>query len=274
MSRLLSLLFLASVALIVGSGPASGPSTVPTRGLRVMSYNIHHGRGTDGVIDLQRVADVINAARPDLVAVQEVDVRTRRSGGVDQATELARLTGLHVRFGKGRDFEGGDYGQAILSRWPAESFEVHELPGDPDARADPEQERRVALVATFPPGDGLPALRFVATHLHHQGERHRLAQARRLLEILDARAQPTPTILTGDLNAVPGSRTIDAIRETFRDAGDEPTPTFPATRPDRKLDWIFLSKRPTIWEVVESRVIEEPVASDHRPIVAELRVAQ
>ena len=108
------------------TAPARDPRT-----LRVMSYNIHIGVGLDKKSDLARIANVIKAADVDVVALQEVDVRTRRSGtDVDQLAELAKLTGMHGRFGKGRDFDGGEYGQAILSRQPIKEFTVHKLPGD------------------------------------------------------------------------------------------------------------------------------------------------
>ncbi|MCA9157935.1 MAG: hypothetical protein KDA72_06385, partial [Planctomycetales bacterium] len=78
--------------------------------LRVLSYNIHHGRGIDDQVDLERLAKVVNDCHPDLVALQEVDNRTQRTDGVDQTAELARLTGLHAQFARQIDFEGGQYG--------------------------------------------------------------------------------------------------------------------------------------------------------------------
>src|SRR5690606_14987157 len=94
-----------------------GENAEPLR-VRVMAYNIHHCLGIDGELDVERIAGVINAANPDLVTLQEVDNRTERSDRVDQAAELGRLTGMHARFGRAIDHQGGEYGQAILSRWP------------------------------------------------------------------------------------------------------------------------------------------------------------
>ncbi len=87
--------------------------------LRIMTYNIHHCEGTDRQIDIERIAEIIRKSGCDLVALQEVDRRTTRSNQVDQLTELARLTGLHPYFGKAIDFGGGEYGVAILSKYPA-----------------------------------------------------------------------------------------------------------------------------------------------------------
>jgi endonuclease/exonuclease/phosphatase family metal-dependent hydrolase len=230
--------------------------------LRVMSYNIHHGRGTDGVIDLERIAAVINAANVDLVALQEVDVKTGRSGRVDQLAELARLTDMHARFAKGRDYDGGDYGQAVLSRVPIESFQVHPLP--PATEAD----KRIAASAVIAPQRGLPRVVFVTTHLHHQSEEFRLQQVARLGEILQPHLD-SPLILVGDVNARPGSPVVNELLQTYQDTTSDDALTYPSTAPDRKIDYILLPKCHR-WRVVHSEVIDEPLASDHRPVLAEL----
>src|ERR1700731_1570832 len=96
---------------------ASDDQTVP-RTLRVLTSNIHHGEGTDGRFDLSRLARVMKSVQPDVIALQEVDQGTERSGGVDQLAELERLTNMHAEFGKAMDYSGGGYGVAVLSRWP------------------------------------------------------------------------------------------------------------------------------------------------------------
>ena len=96
--------------------------------LRVMTYNIHHAEGLDGKVDLERIANVIRQSNADIVALQEVDKNTRRTGGIDMPADLARLTGMNVAFGANLDnFQGGQYGTAILSRFPFESYENHRL---------------------------------------------------------------------------------------------------------------------------------------------------
>ena len=84
----------------LGGGRMEGQGRSDPLTLRILSYNIHHGQGTDGIFDLERLARVISSVEPDLVALQEVDRATTRSGGVDQAAELARLTGMEAAFGK------------------------------------------------------------------------------------------------------------------------------------------------------------------------------
>lgn len=265
-ARLFSRIFLLFAALWMVAGCAAqrsaAESSYAAPRLRVMSYNIHHGRGMDNEVDLERLAKVIADARPDVVSLQEVDKGVNRSGGVDEAAELGRLTGMHAMFGLARPYGGGEYGQAILSRRPIMNLEVHQLPG-PD-----EQEQRIALLATIAPGDGIPELLFVGTHLHHQAEALRLEQARHLMHILRERAHSV-AIVTGDINAMPGSAVMQALLEEWEDTTGDDALTFPATEPNRKIDWILLPKGHQ-WRVVSSEVIDEPMASDHRPVVVEL----
>lgn len=227
--------------------------------LRVLSYNIHHGRGTDDTIDLPRLARVIRSADPDLVALQEVDERTTRSGGVDEAAELARLTGLRMAFGPQIDYLGGRYGQALLARVPLGPPTVHELPG-----IGGDRERRIAVAAAV--DDPRGRLTFVGTHLHHRSEEARVAQAR---AIVTAFAGVERCILAGDINALPGSEPLAILAGAWRlvAAGDGPPPTFPASQPTRAIDHVFV--RPASgFDVIDLRVLDEPVASDHRPILA------
>src|SRR5215207_8498273 len=97
---------LVAAIAALGGEPAARPAG---KTLRVLSYNIHHAEGTDGKLDLARIAGVIRAAEPDLVAVQEVDRDTTRTNKVDQTAELAKLTKLHGEFAKAIDLQGGGY---------------------------------------------------------------------------------------------------------------------------------------------------------------------
>ncbi len=216
--------------------------------LRVLTYNIHHGEGTDGKLDLERLAKIIAAADPDLVALQEVDRTTTRTGGIDQAAELARLTGLHVAFGKSLDYAGGGYGNAILSKTPLADAETHALPG--------EAEPRSALAARVHPV-GLPEFTFVSTHFCHQREADRVAQAREISRLFaDVKR---PVLLAGDLNARPGSPPMTEFARRWTDTRSDP----------RTIDYV-LTRAGDPWRVVSSEVVDEPVASDHRPVLVVL----
>lgn len=229
---------------------------------RVLSYNIHHGEGTDGVFDLERIAEVIRSSGADLVALQEVDVRTGRAGGVDQASVLAELTGMEVRFGEAIPFSGGSYGDAVLSRWPILETVRLQLPARPD------HELRVAVAVTVEPMPGQP-LRLVATHLDHtEDSGDRIAQVQTLL--LEMLGNPLPTLLVGDLNAAPGSQPIQLLLDAgWRPADAALQPTFPSDQPQRKIDWILLGPDSGLQPLIVE-VLHAPVASDHCPLVATL----
>jgi endonuclease/exonuclease/phosphatase family metal-dependent hydrolase len=250
------LLLAAILSGVVSALPAAQPPGRTT--IRVLCYNIHHGKGTDGKIDLRRLAKVIAAARPDLVALQEVDNKCQRSGKVDQTTEIARQTGLNGRFGKQIDFEGGEYGQAVLSRFPLDELTVHWLPGTP------ERQRRIAAEARVKVGG--VELSFVGTHLHHQRDEFREQQAAKLNELFGKADHPV--ILAGDLNADPQSKPLDILREKWTVATAGPSLfTYPAAKPAGQIDYV-LCRPGKLFRVVEASVIAEAVASNHRPVLA------
>jgi endonuclease/exonuclease/phosphatase family metal-dependent hydrolase len=229
---------------------------------RVMTYNIHHAEGTDGRLDLARVARIITENRVDLAAIQEVDVLTKRVP-IDEPAELARLTGMHVTFAKAIDYQGGAYGQVVLSRYPISDPRTISLP------SRPEKERRIALAVTVSPGGGRRDFRFVTAHLDHQSEDDRVEQARELLKNLSENSA-APTILAGDFNARPASRTMKVVFSRFDDTAGENAlaPTGPADRPTLKIDYILTSKNAP-WAPIHSSVIDDRVASDHRPVTCD-----
>ena len=257
-------LFLPALLALFGVCAATAQDTTPAAlpALRVLSYNLHHGEGDDGRLDLPRLAAVITASGADLVAPQEVDQKTTRTGGVDQAAELARLTGLRFRYGKAMDYQGGAYGQALLSRWPLEEFTVHALPNPANV------EPRIAISATVRP-PGWPPLRFIGTHLDAtRDDTARWQQARRLNERFGH--ESIPTIFAGDFNARPDTRVMKVLGEHFTDASAAtPAPTSPTKQPTARIDYVLL--RPAgAWRVVSAKVLPEAVASDHRPLLVEL----
>jgi endonuclease/exonuclease/phosphatase family metal-dependent hydrolase len=238
------------------------PAPKPAGALRIMSYNIHHAETDESKCDPATVAKVINAQQPDVVVVQEVDVRTQRVDGVDLAIELSRLTKMHVVFGKAIDYQGGEYGQAILSRFPIESSRVHPLPGRSDA------ETRIALAARIRLDDKRE-IQLIGTHLDHIGnETDRLSQANTLIELF-GKDDGVPTILAGDFNSVPTSKTQQIIQSVFHNTSADNAPTHPAPNPRRKIDYIFI-REPDKWIVNDSFVLHIDGVSDHCPIVADV----
>lgn len=260
--RIAALVGLVAALAMTGCGESVRP-TASWPDLRVLTYNIHHGEGEDGRFDLERLAEVIRSVAPDLVALQEVDRRTTRSSGVDQAAELGRLTGLYHVFGKAMDFQGGGYGEAILSRIPPLKTRNHPL-----SAAAGHEPRALLEVVIEPHGPGT-AIRFFATHLDHQTEEQRLDQMEQIAEI--AGADPSPMILAGDLNARPGSPPITLLSASWIEATNQPgLLTFPSKNPRVKIDYVFY--RPAgAFKVVSVKALDEPIASDHCPVLVELR---
>ena len=247
-----TLMVLLSVPGRAGDDPAATP-------LRLLSYNIKHGLGMDGSIDLARVARVIETNRADLVALQEVDLRCARSGVVDQTAELGRRLGMHHAFGDFMDFQGGEYGLAVLSRHPITSTNRHVLP----AGAEP----RCALeVVVQPPGLSTP-LSFVSIHLDWTSPERRVPQMRTLLAALADRGHPV--VLAGDFNAARDDASMRLLAAPWTIQPKRGGAfTFPADAPRVELDYFVMRGWPG--GTATTQVIDERVASDHRPILTEL----
>lgn len=248
--------FLLAVHLVGGLSSCYAAETTRPQ-LRVLTYNSHHGQGTDGKFDYNRIAKIITELKPDVVALQEVDRETERASGLDQAKHLGELTGLQHAFGTAMHYSGGQYGEAILSRFPMKEVKTYRLP----FRAN--QEPRAAIAAHIDPGNGLPALVFVGTHLCHQSESTRTEQAQRLNSLFLAAAD-TPVILAGDLNARPGSKPMQVLlTERWVDT----------IAPRSRIDYV-LHRSSDPWRVVEVIIVDDLIASDHRPVLAVLEWQQ
>ena len=234
------------------------PAEEPLR-LRLLTYNIHHGEGVDGKLDLVRIAKVIQEVDPDIAALQEVDQNAGRSGQVDQAAELGRLTKMRSVFGGNIELQGGKYGNALLTR-----FEIINQQNDRLPNVANGEQRGVLQVLLRVPGRDRP-LTVMATHFdHRQSDQERFLSAQRINSKLDS---PEPAILLGDLNDVIGGRTLDLLDSFWKRVNDEPMPTIPVSVPKQQIDFILV--RPSgQWKTVETKVLDEEIASDHRPFFA------
>lgn len=252
------------IAALAACGGASDTAAQPFESdtVRVMIYNIKHGQGMDETVDLSRSAEVIRQLDPDVVLLQEIDNQTDRVDGVDQASRLSELTGLpHHAFGSFMEYQGGQYGMALLSRWPLRSSTNHRLPEGAEPRS--------ALSGRIPVGGEGPEITFVGIHLYRTLQ-ERYAQAQRLAELFAY--TPTPVILAGDFNSRPGSKVIQMLDRywTIPDKGRDDL-TFPSDDPRVEIDYIMY-RPPSAFEVIEHRVIDEPLVSDHRPVILDLVV--
>lgn len=261
----------ASLALLTLSLLMSDAAAADQPGLvRVLCYNIHYGQGNDGKYDVARLADVIRRTKPDLVALQEVDVGVRRSGQVHEAQRLAELTGLAVRFGPTQHYEGGLFGNAVLSRFPILDVVIQPLPY---TESTPERTTypRGAIAVTVEGPTGKP-LRFISTHFQHNVAEDRLAEAKAINRLFANDESALPTILAGDMNALPDSEPIGELLRKWTNAIDEEAaPTAPATKPRSRIDYIFFRSNGEL-TMVETSVVPEAMASDHRPVFGVFQV--
>jgi endonuclease/exonuclease/phosphatase family metal-dependent hydrolase len=220
--------------------------------LRVLTYNIHHGEAMDGKFDYERLADVITSLSPDIVALQEVDRGTDRASGVDQAALLGRLCGMHHTFGQAMPYQNGQYGEAVLSRFPIEEVVVHPLPYRTG------QEPRAALEVRITP-PGLGPIIFVGTHLCHQSNETRTQQTQRMGRLFPEAGGPA-VILAGDLNARPQSEPMKVLLDNG---------WLDAVAPRSKIDYVLI-RASDPWEIKEVIIVDEPVVSDHDPVLVVL----
>ena len=222
-----------------------------------MTYNIRNAKGMDGVCNFQRIANVISNETPDVVAIQELDSMTTRSGQKFVLNEIAERTQMNASYAPAISFQGGKYGIGILSRKKPLDIHSYPLPG--------REEARMLMVAEF------EDYFFACTHLSLT-EEDRLAS----LDIIKKSVGKSdkPYFLAGDLNDTPDSKFIKALQQDFQILTNLKKPTFPATEPTETIDYIAAWKhRSNNFANLSAQVHEEPLASDHRPLTVQLRTA-
>ena len=261
---------LLPVALLAAALAGCAPRATPPRAVRVMVYNIHAGKDAAGADNLRRVAEVVRGAAADVVLLQEVDRGTRRSAGVDQLAELARLTALHGAFGRSLTYQGGEYGIAVLSRWPITAQRTVPLPVDPpQERSGGAYEPRVALVATV----ASPAAELTIVNTHIDASREDRWRRQEIVTVLGlADSASGFVLLGGDLNSTPDSDIQERVRgRGLRDAwtlcgGPGNGFTYPADSSVKRIDYLYLPARGSCRRAEVLRT----TASDHRPLLVDV----
>ena len=223
--------------------------------MRILTYNIQHGAGMDDVVDLDRQAAVIANAAPDVVGLQEVDSCVKRSNRINEASYLAQKLNMYSTFGPAIPLTGGKYGVAILSKEKPLSHRIIPLPG---------KEKRTLLVCEF------QEYVFATTHLALE-EDNRLTSLDIILD--EAARWDKPFFICGDWNDIPSSSLITRMKRSFRFLNSitntSTNYTFPAGTPNKIIDYIaFYGRAGT--SVTKRQVINEPAASDHRPVLVEV----
>lgn len=264
--------------------PAEVRPPVPGAGmLKVLTFNIHHAEGIDGRLDVARVAQVIRDSGADVVGLQEVDRGAARTGRRDLLAEIAGLAGMRFAFGKNIDLQGGDYGNALLTRFPIVSEGNRLLP-----LIGGGEQRGVLQVVVDVEGTQVLVL---TTHFDHRGpDPQRVASAGEMLAMIDAWGGG-PVIAMGDFNDVPGSATYRVLTTGHREPGTGHRAstdgsrqsgvgspglvdvwaavgqgdgfTIPVEAPRSRIDWILVrGLAPVSAEVLRTD------ASDHLPVIA------
>ncbi len=255
-----------AVLVLLSFGLVGCASRKPPVTFRVMTYNIHHGEGLDGKVDLLRIAELIRDERADLVALQEVDRGVARTARRDLPAELAALTGMTCVFSNNFSFQGGEYGNAILSRFPIRRWtNTHYRMLIPD-----EQRGLLQTVVDI----GGREVAFLNTHIDYRpDDKERWANVGEIESIVAGYGN-TPVILCGDFNAVPDSRVIRRVAERFDDTwakvGDGPGLTIPVKQPAKRIDYLWVTKDGPIQPL--KAWVPSTEASDHLPVVGEFRL--
>ena len=236
--------------------------------LKIMTYNIRHGEGLDGVQDLSRAAEIIKAQAPDLCGLQEIDNYCLRSDSVGQTDYLAQKTNMTGTFCKFINFQGGEYGMATLSAKPLISTKLLKLP-------DGVQEPRSSIIHEVQIAEGC-TLVFVNVHLDwiesDEGVASRLNQTKVLMQYIDSINKPV--IITGDFNCTPDSPTMKYFEKhgfEFVNKGADNL-SFQGTTKVEIDHVIFRSTKEVKIKAKSINLLEEPVVSDHRPLVAQLEI--
>ena len=250
----------------------SQAQTTSTQTLRVVSYNIRHGLGLDNKIDFARLGTVIKSVMPDVVAVQEVDSSTTRANYTYGLGLIAKQIGYVDTYGPCIPYQTGKYGVGILSKKAPIRPRQVPLPG--------ASEARTLLITEF---DNYV---FACTHLSLE-ESERIAS----IDIIEKMAQSfdKPFLIAGDWNDYPKSAFMKAMRERFQILTNEKENTFPADKPGHCIDYIAIYKKPSRRNLPNrvsdksysayinetavvnmNAVINEPVASDHRPVMVDI----
>lgn len=239
--------------------------------MKIMTYNIQHGEGMDGKLDLQRIAKQIRQSNADIIGLEEVDNHwSERSNFKDEAKELAEMLDMHYVFGANLDqppkkgqSHNRQYGTAILSKYPildSKNYKLTKLTDDEEQRGLLEAQVHVAGEEVW----------FYVTHTDHHEDP--TTRARQVKDIFAITSKHNNNILVGDLNATPDAPELELLFRNFTDTWDVTQDslgyTFPADSPNQRIDYVLTS--PGI--KVDSTQVIQSLASDHLPVTANVTI--
>jgi len=241
-----------------------------------MTYNVHSCRGVDGKLDVGRVASVIAQSKPDIVALQELDVHRPRTGRVDQGHAIAERLGMHFHFNAALTVEEERYGDAILTALPMRVVKRGALPNLPrvQVRGRGLEDRGALWVEIDLDGR---VLQVINTHLGLVPPEQKV-QSEALIGPAWLGGAPLPLILLGDFNATPRYAAYKRFASVLGDArklapGRPGAPTFPSRLPMLRIDHVFVSKGLKVGGVHAPDTALGRIASDHLPLVVDFTLA-
>lgn len=257
--KLKYLSFLVFAALFLCGCSVTKKASDDNLELKILSYNVRNARGMDDVTDYNRVANVIKRIDADCVALQELDSATERSERKVVLDELAIRTGMYSTFSASIDYQGGKYGVGILTKEKPLSHRSVPLPGS-------EEKRSLLLVE-------MKDYVICSTHWSLR-QPDRLSSIAIINEAVK-KYTDKPVFLAGDLNAEPESDEIRELSKEWLVLNDTNEPTIPVVNPNRCIDYVFVKKSDAhSFQVLQSVVENEPVASDHLPVWVKIKTSK
>ena len=233
--------------------------------VKFMTYNIQHGnRFHHDVIDLDMVANTIRSFDPDIAVMNEVRDGGDNPGYFHQTERVAKLLGWpYYYFARAITFpDGGDYGNAILSKVPFKSVKNIKIPDPPVKDEDTYYETRCLIKAEF---DGFAVL---GTHMGLAR-----AESRNAVATVLANTGSEPTILMGDFNLEPDDPILQPVFGVYTDTAtmlkDKTLKSHPSDAPRIKIDYIFAKG---VKKIIGAD-IPQIVTSDHCPHLAEIEIS-
>ena len=238
-----------------------------TKTVKVLSFNILHGKTMKGDFNLDVIAKVIIDANPDFVALQEVDYKTNRAKKYDLVTELGWRAKMAPIYARAMHYDGGEYGEGVLSKHTfltTRNVLLPYLQGD-------EPRAALEITTVLPSKD---TISFIGTHLDHlRLETNKIMQANEINKVFSSNQYPT--ILAGDLNAEPNSNTMNILEDFWAASYDKnnPEPTFSSENPTKKIDYVLFYPKHR-WKVLKREVICDTIASDHCAYLVTLQLLE
>lgn len=227
----------------------------------LMTYNLHSGKDSANQPNLQAMIETIREQNPDIVALQEVACRTLPTGNIDMPKILREELGMFQIFAPSIPHGGGDYGIALMTRFPVRSVRVHHIPDVPEAEREAHFEHRIVIVCDIETPEGI--ITFLCTHLG-LSEAERKNGVAMLCRLIDE--NPYPVAVAGDLNTSACEELIQPLFERVKAHSTELT--FPEKNCTHKIDYILTSPH---WQVEK----EEPLpseASDHKALIKQCSI--